>query len=168
MSARIWRHAAWFGVWAWIFSGGGGAAYAQIGKHFDSIEAMVARADLVVRGSIVKLTQTVTVPRDGFRGGTTWPDGFMDVTFTRKVQEVLKGRKIDDLTLMVETRLSNKCYEQWKEAQTEFFYCGASEQKLAAGGPRPFTQPLVRLGPPVAAERGFRAVLEPPIFTMDF
>src|SRR5688572_23960926 len=71
-----------------------------IGVHFRSLEARIAKADLVFHGKISDALRTETVPPGGATpDGTTWPDGWAEYVLTVKVDENLKGGPKDKVSL---------------------------------------------------------------------
>ncbi len=98
-------------------------AHAQLTQTFTSLEALVAEADDVFRGPIIKLTRDVKVPKNGkLPNGTLWPSGLVEYTFTVRVDERLKGNKTGEVQLVRETSAYDKRYIQWHQSKTEFLW----------------------------------------------
>ena len=138
---------------------------AQSGYEACSLEWLVARADVVVRASVVSVTHSTL---DGDPGM---------VTVTLKVQETLKGAPAETRAFNEHSLLVEPVYGAWKDAQREqLWFLVRKPKREDAPGASPTTpgdssrQPLellglVRLGPAVFAEKAFTE-LPPPIFTM--
>lgn len=139
-------------------------ATAQVGYSAACLEELVARADLVVRASV----------RDVVRGAPR--DQRLWVTVTLDVHETLKGQRDTRLTFAREILSFDKIYEGWRDANREqlWFFAPNEEYDVREGSEGtdlssryPQTlRSVVRLGPPVEAERGF-VLGPPPIFDMN-
>lgn len=118
-----------------------------------TVETILARSDAAFRGVIVDCKRVVTVPRDGKREGSSYPDGFADVTLTVRVDEVFKGKPGKRVVLTRETTATDERYGSWADQKTEFLW-------VLPAGPR--SRSLndwshVRIGAPVRAEWLYRS-----------
>jgi HEAT repeat protein len=145
-------------------------AHAQVTQTFTSLEALVAGAEDVVRGPIVKVTRDVKVPKDGKDAdGTQWPRGLVEYTFTVRIDETLRGKKAGEIELIRTTSARDMRYPQWCDAGTEFLWFLGQRDVYAnvTHGDTDRKWGAIRLGDPVASERDY-CTHTPPIFAMDF
>lgn len=149
---------------------------AQPGIRYEPcLEAMVAKAPLVFRGSISSYSRTViSAPWTNFvRGVTTGPsDGIFNYTLEFRVDEVIKGTASKTAKLAFETMGFDKEEEQWSEQHTEllcFAGVASPENQVPTNGPMPLWR-VIRLGEAVPAERGISTelVVKPPVPLLDF
>jgi hypothetical protein len=140
-----------------------GSAGAQTTRTYWTLEARIANAEVVVRGTIADLSGKVLVPPGGKTpDGVSWPDGTIQYTFAVKVDEVLKGNPRGDLRLVRTTSAYDRSYDEWSRARTPFLWFLTREKRAGyVGG-------ALRLGKAVAAESGYRHGVAPPLFSMDF
>ncbi len=132
-----------------------------------SLEARIAQAESVFRGTISHLSRTGVVPS----GGKETPDGIARYTITVSIAEVLKGPQRKTIELVRETFADDQRFDQWFGHRTSFlWFMGPSEmtwEERTSGKPRANAWTNIRLGQPVLDERG-RAEHERPVFAMDF
>lgn len=147
-----------------------GSAHAQVTATYTSLEALVAQAESVVRGSIIKVSRQIKVPKHGrLPNGTLWPSGLVQYTLTVKVDEVLKGKKTEELQLVRETSAYDQRCTQWCDARTELLWFLGQRDTYANTTDNDADRKwgLLRLGKPVPDERSYKEHA-PPIFSMDF
>lgn len=149
-----------------------GVGSAQMGYQACSLEWLVADSDVVVRASVAGVERAPVVHEDDgvFRNPEVWK------TVTLRVRETLKGEPAGSLTFVERTFAFDQIVEGWKDAGREQLWFlvrdrereGDGDEVAARSRLRPHGGgwSVIRLGPPVPEERGFRA-LPPPIFTMD-
>ena len=145
-------------------------AYAQYSQTFTSLEALVADAEDVVRGPIVKVLRDVKVPREGKDAdGKEWPNGLVEYTLTVRIDETLRGKKGGEIELVRSTEVYDTLCTQWGAAKTEFLWFLGQRDVYAnvTYGDTDRKWGALRLGEPVASERDY-GTNNPPIFAMDF
>ena len=145
-------------------------AQAQVTQTFTSLEALVAKAEDVVRGPIVKVARDVKVPKNGKRAdGTELPDGLVEFTFTVRIDETLRGKKAGETELVRTTSAYDMRYTQWCDAKTEFLWFLGRQDAYSnvTHGDMDHKWGALRLGEPVPGDRLYGSHT-PPIFAMDF
>jgi hypothetical protein len=139
-----------------------------MGYHADSLEWLVASADVVVRASVAEVLREPSADDDQ----RDW------ATVTLKVHETLKG---DAMTVTFSERklTFDKRYEGWREANSEQLWLFVRNEKFDETaktedrGPdqrfplrmRDWGWSLVRLGPPDPVEKDVKSS-PPPVFTL--
>jgi hypothetical protein len=158
---------------AWALASG--QASAQVGYQASSLEWLVADSDVVVRASVFRV-ERVSIPNPEPKFYRNPEDR---LTVTLKVLETLKGERAESLEFTEQIMASYRVYEGWKDTGREQLWFLARNKegedrddaepgKVAARSRfRPYGGgwSVIRLGPPVAEERGFVA-MPPPIFSM--
>ncbi|HEV3162558.1 MAG TPA: hypothetical protein VGZ22_00860 [Isosphaeraceae bacterium] len=144
-------------------------SWAQRGYNAVSLEALVAESEVVVRASVADISIT---PTDD--------DQRVWLTITLKVHETLKGPAAKSLTFAHPTLNFDRTFEQWRDAGTELLWFLEHNKEYGEKGENQAKKisaryplhayssgwPLIRLGPPVPAEKTF-VPMPPPILTMD-
>jgi hypothetical protein len=135
-----------------------------------SLEARVARAQSIFRGTISKCAGTFIERQGGFFGGynkdgTKRPDGVMKYTITVQVDETLKGKSAKTIELVQETSADDKRFEQWADQHASFlFFIGDKEWSNLGGHNSQWS--TIRLGKAVPSERDYTS--DHPVYSMDF
>ncbi|MGV3617440.1 MAG: hypothetical protein ACO1SV_19105 [Fimbriimonas sp.] len=124
------------------------SAKAQLGPiTHPTLEALISGADHAFRGSVVACKRVETVPPNGKRDNTTWPDGWAEVTLTIRVDEAWKGRPGRTVTLTRETNAYDRRYGEWAKHRASFVWL------VRNGKGADWT--AIRIGAPVPADRGY-------------
>jgi hypothetical protein len=138
-----------------------------------SLEARVAQAQSVFRGTISNCSGTFIERQGGFFGGykedgTKRPDGVMKYTITVQVDETLKGKSAKTIELVQETSADDKRFEQWADQHTSFlwFFGDQAWSNLRGNVSKTNHWSTLRLGAAVPAEHNFTG--DNPVFLMDF
>jgi hypothetical protein len=138
---------------------------AQITVHYQSLEARIAKAESVFRGSISKVSpKVILAPGELLTDGTSFSDGMVEYTIAVKVDEVLKGKVGEHVELVRNTFAFDKRFDQWLEAETSFLWFVGLESNQEQES---LSWDIVRLGDSVPAEATFTMPHAPPIFSMD-
>src|SRR6266571_382590 len=137
---------------------------------YHSLEARVAQAQSVVRGTISNCSGHFIERQSGYYGGhqedgTQRPNGVMKYTITVQVDEVIKGKAARTIELVQETFVDDKRFEQWADHHTSFLWFFGDKTWSNLGGHDPQWS-TIRLGEAVPAERGFSS--DQPVYLMDF
>ena len=115
---------------------------AQIGATLDSIDAMVAKSDLIV---IARISEISSSKRQATKENL--------IKFKLAPSEYIKGEKVEKIEL---TRRVYPCpfslYQQWKEEKTEFLAFLNTERRSGKGAQFQIVQ-VVRLSKAVSAEK---------------
>jgi len=134
----------------------GTPSWAQTGKGFICLEALVGRADVVFTGTILRLDRTQP-PKNQYPL----------FTLTVQVGSVLKGTPGKTVTLQRQFAADDKRWEQWTADHTPMLWLLGPDVDDDIGGRDPFTGwSTLRLGVAVPAERFFVRSRALPAFSM--
>src|ERR1017187_9152504 len=139
---------------------------------YRSLEARVATAQCVFRGTISNCSGTFIERRGGYFGGyrddgTMRPDGVMRYAITVQGDEVIIGKSASTMELVTKTLADDKRFDQWADQHTSFLFLIGDEEfsNLAGniGGTNHWS--TIRLGKAVSAEANFSG--DHPLYLMD-
>jgi hypothetical protein len=98
----------------------------QIGpKTYDAFETLMLQSERFVIGHVARTEQEITVPRDGARDGTTWPDGWAEWTIEVVVRETFKGPDEKRFTFVQETSATNQYFADLMKQNTRCLWIKA-------------------------------------------
>jgi hypothetical protein len=83
------------------------AVFAQVGFTFNSLDLLVAQADVIVRGTIVDVGRGPAI------------NNMVTCVVTLDVRETLKGKESKRLTLVAHQHEQGRTLEQWRDAKSD-------------------------------------------------